>query len=198
MNDIQSHIHTLDAFMQTEGFASLDVTTRIALQHKKGELCGLYFMQMASNLNRNKFRGCFAPHKAVMLMTIMELVREGYLTDNLVCLDKTLKERFRVVWERVVPMGSPFKCDYRNPFIYMDSEPFWQLTDNRNKAVLSWEAFCAFSHEESCIAIAELLQRSIKEDTISEQYRQTHQDMNWMVAEDFMSFVPFLGLLMAI
>lgn len=73
MQNIQSQINNLTSFMQTEVYASLDEITRAALVRKKVELCGNYSMNIVENLNRNKYRGCYAPHKAVMIMAVMEL-----------------------------------------------------------------------------------------------------------------------------
>ncbi|MGN1218684.1 MAG: hypothetical protein ACI4TD_12055, partial [Phocaeicola sp.] len=61
-----SQINDLTSFMQTEVYASLEETTKDALVRKKVELCGNFFLNIAKNLNRNKYRGCYAPHKAVM------------------------------------------------------------------------------------------------------------------------------------
>ena len=80
----------------------------------------------------------------------------------------------------------------------MDSEPFWDLSNDKDKAFISWEAFYAFSHEESRSAIRVFLIRSIHDDTISEEYRNSHPDINWMVAEDMIAFAPILGLVIAI
>ena len=198
MQIIQSQINDLTSFMQTEVYASLDDTTKSALVRKKVELCGNYFLGIARNLNRNKYRGCYAPHKAVMIMAVMELVKSGHITSNVILLDTELKGMFKEIWHRVVPAGSPFKCEYRNPFTYMDSEPFWDLSNDKDKAFISWEAFYAFSHEESRSAIRVFLIRSIHDDTISEEYRNSHPDINWMVAEDMIAFAPILGLVIAI
>ena len=184
--------------MQTEVYASLDDTTKSALVRKKVELCGNYFLDIAKNLNRNKYQGCYAPHKAVMIMAVMELLKSGHITSNVILLDKELKGQFKEIWYRVVPAASPFKCEYRNPFTYMDSEPFWDLSNDKDKAFISWEAFYAFSHEESRLAIRDFLIRSIHEDTISEEYRNGHHDINWMVAEDMIAFAPVLGFVIAI
>ena len=198
MLHVQPQINDLASFMQTEVYASLDETTKAALVRKKVELCGRYFLEIASNLNRNKYKGCYAPHKAVMIMAVMELLKSGHITSNVILLDKELKGMFKEIWHRVVPAGSPFKCEYRNPFTYMDSEPFWDLSIDKDKAFISWEAFYAFSHEESRSAIREFLIRSIHEDTISEEYRNRHPDINWMVAEDMIAFAPIIGLVIAI
>lgn len=197
MNELQSHINDLTTFMQTEVYASLDDLTKAALVRKKVELCGNYFLEIASNLNRNKFKGCYAPHKAVMIMAIMELVESGNISSNVIHLDKELKDKFKEVWQRVVPVGSPFKCEYRNPYTYMDSEPFWDLSTDKDKAFITWEALYAFSHEASRSAIKNYLIRSIKDDTISEQYNNDHPTINWMVAEDIMGIIPLISFLVA-
>ncbi|MGN0036015.1 MAG: hypothetical protein ACI36X_02185 [Bacteroidaceae bacterium] len=197
MIDIQSYINDLTCFMQTDVFASLEETTKAALVKKKVALCRDYFLRMASNLNRNKYKGCFAPHKAVMLISIMELVESGHITTNIVCLDKELRSKFEDVWQRVVPIGSPFICGHRNPFIYMASEPFWHLSNEKNNAFISSEAFYAFSHEESRRAIKDFLIDSIREDSISEQYKTLHL-VHRMAAEDLLAFAPVLGFFMAI
>lgn len=197
MNELQSHINDLTSFMQTEVYASLDDLTKAALIRKKVELCGNYFLEIASNLNRNKYKGCYAPHKAVMIMAIMDLVESGYITTNVIRLDKELKDKFKEVWQKVVPVGSPFKCEFRNPFTYMDSELFWDLSTDKDKAFITWEALYAFSHEASRSTIKNYLVRSIKDDTISEQYSTVHPTINWMVAEDMLGIIPLLGLLVA-
>ena len=197
MIDAKTNINILTAFMQTEVYTSLDDITKAALVRKKVELCGNYFLEIASNLNRNKYKGCYAPHKAVMILAIMELVESEHITTNVIRLDKELKNRFKEVWQRVVPVGSPFKCEYRNPFTYMDSEPFWDLSTDNDKAFITWEALYAFSHEASRSAIKNYLIRSIKDDTISEQYNN-HPTINWMVAEDIMGIIPLISLVVAV
>ncbi len=198
MNELQSHINDLTTFMQTEVYASLDDLTKAALVRKKVELCGNYFLEIASNLNRNKYKGCYAPHKAVMIMALMELVESGHIATNVIHLDKELKDKFKKVWQKVVPVGSPFKCEYRNPFTYMDSEPFWDLSFGKDKAFITREALYAFSHNESRLSIKNYLIRSIKDDTISEQYSYGHPTANWMVAEDIMGIIPLIGILVAV
>ena len=193
----KENISALTTFMQTEVYASLDDLTKAALVRKKVELCGNYFLEMASNINRNKFKGCYAPHKAVMIMAIMELVESGQISSNVIHLDKELKDKFKEVWKKVVPEGSPFKCEYRNPFTYMDSEPFWDLSTDKDKAFITWEALYAFSHEASRAAIKDYLLRSVKDDTISDQYYNDHPTINWMVVEDIMGIIPLIGLMIA-
>ena len=87
MQNIQHQINDLTAFMLAEVFAELDDAMKAVLERKKVELFGNYFLQIAGNLNRNKKKGCYAPHKAVMIMAVMELVKTGHITTNVVHLD---------------------------------------------------------------------------------------------------------------
>lgn len=198
MNDLQSHINDLTTFMRTEVYVSLDDITKVALVRKKVELCSDYFIKIASNLKRNKYKGCYALHKAVMIMAIMKLVKSGHITTNVIYLNKKLKNMFKEVWQRVVSVRSPFKCECRNPFTYMGSEPFWDLSTDKDKAFITWETFYAFSHNESRAAIKGCLTRSITDDTISTQYSNDHPTINWMVAEDVFGIIPLIGLMIAV
>lgn len=198
MQQVQTHINDLTSFMQTGVYASLDEATQAAIERKKVELCGKYFLEMARNLNRNKQRGCYAPHKAVMILAVMELVRRGLITSNVIRLDKPLKAEFKKVWELYVPPGSPFKCEYHKPFTHMHNEPFWTLSADKDKALLSPEALYAFSHEASRRAIRVFLTGTIKEETIGEAYHLSHPHIDWLVAEDMLAFAPVLGILIAI
>lgn len=198
MQQVQTHINDLTSFMQTGVYASLDEATQAAIERKKAELCGKYFLEMARNLNRNKQRGRYAPHKAVMILAVMELVRRGLITSNVIRLDKPLKAEFKKVWEQYVPPGSPFKCEYHKPFTHMHNEPFWTLSADKDKALLSPEALYAFSHETSRRAIRVFLTGTIKEETIGEAYHLSHPHIDWLVAEDMLAFAPVLGFLIAI
>ena len=198
MRQGQTHINDLTSFMQTGVYASLDEATQAAIERKKVELCGNYFLEMARNLTRNKQRGCYAPHKAVMILAVMELVRRGLITSNVIRLDKQLKAEFKQVWEQYVPPGSPFKCEYHKPFTHMHNEPFWTLSADKDKALLSPEALYAFSHEASRRAIRVFLTGTIKEVTIGEAYHLSHPTHIPLVAEDMLAFAPVLGFLIAI
>lgn len=198
MCDTITNIKALDSFMQTEVYSSLDKTTKTAIESKKTELCGNYFLHIAANLHRNKYKGCYAPHKAVMIIAIIDLIESGHFTTNAILLDKELKNRFKEVWHQTVPKGSPFKCDYRNPFTYMNSEPFWNLSANKDMAYITWESYHAFSHKDSNSAIKSFLIRSIIDDTISREYSNNFPNINMMVAENLISIIPLLGFLVAV
>ena len=68
---------------------------------------------------------------------------------------------------------------------------------DKDKAFITWEALYAFSHEASRAAIKDYLLRSVKDDTISDQYYNDHPTINLMVVEDIMGIIPLIGLMIA-
>lgn len=194
MTPLQHDINDLTTFMQSAVFESLDDCTKAALERKKTMLCAEYVIGIARTLHRNKFKGCYAPHKAVMLIAIMRLAERGHWRNNVIVLDDELKAEFKKVWGESVPYGSPFKCEYRNPFTHMDSEEFWDLSGDKNKAFIAQEAFYAFTRAESRRIIEAFLKSTIVNDTVSTEYRTEHPSLR-MVAEDLLTVIPALPLL---
>ena len=68
-----------------------------------------------------------APHKPLLLLSVMELVEEGYIEEGMVCPDERLAERFERLWRCYAGATQGFKGSMVYPFFHMDYEPFWQL-----------------------------------------------------------------------
>lgn len=56
-----------------------------------------HYIEAFSHLRTAKVKERKAPHKAVMIMAIMELVESGHITTNVIYLDKELKDKFKEV-----------------------------------------------------------------------------------------------------
>lgn len=109
-----------------------------------------YYLQCFQRLNRATIGNQKAPHKPILLLAIADLVADGTITDNHICLSDTLILRFKKIWKQVVDDGSscsikladglmvksgnkyPFKCSIENPFYHMQREPFWRLIHSQN------------------------------------------------------------------
>ena len=104
-----------------------------------------YFTQL-QRMNRAVMKGYRAPHKPVLLLTIMELMEKGIITDNRIMLNDSLCDEFKRLWkilvdgeqdmdvimvaeglELTLSHNYPFKCNIANPFYHMQHEPFWTL-----------------------------------------------------------------------
>lgn len=67
-----------------------------------------------------------APHKPMLLLSVMDLFAEGQLTRNRIELTDELRELFAIYWSKV----NPFDRKYGNiamPFYHLQSDGFWHL-----------------------------------------------------------------------
>lgn len=68
--------------------------------------------------------GFKAPHKAILLITITEMVRDGYYKTPDIEENSLLKVFFDTNWSRFMQINSPFVCNVDMPFQHIGSEPF--------------------------------------------------------------------------
>jgi putative restriction endonuclease len=66
-----------------------------------------------------------APHKALLLLSIMDLIAQGEITTNFVELKADLIDTFDLYWLKV--MGQDKEGSIVLPFYHMKSEGFWHL-----------------------------------------------------------------------
>ena len=84
-------------------------------------------IQQLAHLSTATIMGRKAPHKAVLLLAIMDLVETGIIVMPQFVLSEQLEETFKKEWYRYI--GSPliFKCKVSTPFWHMQNEPFYSL-----------------------------------------------------------------------
>lgn len=92
-------------------------------------------IQQITHLSTATIMGRQAPHKAVLLLAIMDLIENGTLVTPKIVLTKQLKSAFETEWKSFV--GSPlvFKCKIATPFWHMRNEPFYDLFFNNGQLV---------------------------------------------------------------
>ena len=74
------------------------------------------------------------PHKAILLLAIMNLIESGELDENRIELDNTIAWEFRTCWERLIKdQKAPSSWI---PFWYLKSESFWHFMPNGDKNLL--------------------------------------------------------------
>ena len=81
---------------------------------------------MAVNKNKNKR----APHKAILLLSIIKLIETGNIISPFIKLNDCLIDNFNSVWEEYVPTNSGYKPRITYPFYHLSSSPFWYLIKN--------------------------------------------------------------------
>lgn len=91
------------------------------------------YSQCFSNLRTAKKLGLPAPHKAVLLLSVMELVEVGVITGNRIELSECLEKTFLKLWKRYVGTSVVFQAKVATPFWHLQNEPFWNLYLNDGK-----------------------------------------------------------------
>lgn len=91
------------------------------------------YLQLFSDLRTAKKLGLPAPHKAVLLLSVMELVEAGVITGNRIELSECLEKTFLKLWKRYVGTSVVFQAKVATPFWHLQNEPFWSLYLNDGK-----------------------------------------------------------------
>lgn len=91
------------------------------------------YIEAVKNLKTNNKWGRKSPHKAVLMLTVIELFEKNILMDNEVRYDETLKAAFLKMWNMVLPNESLFHSDAYLPFWYLQSDNFWHIVPIRGK-----------------------------------------------------------------
>lgn len=82
-----------------------------------------YISQFA-NLNTLVLKGVKQPNKAILLLSLMELIRCGYIVDNKVPLEDTIKKAFDSTWRLYFNSEPP---NVWTPFWHLRTESFWHF-----------------------------------------------------------------------
>lgn len=86
-----------------------------------------HYISAFSSLHTNKQKGVRAPHKAVLLMAVIDLVEEGRIDSPRIPLSEELVNRFFEIWNRYIGGSAVFTPDIAKPFYHMQHEPFLML-----------------------------------------------------------------------
>ena len=68
-----------------------------------------------------------APHKAIMLLSVIDLVETGVITSNRIYYTKQLDSQFHHNWVRYVAYLEGYSARSATPFFHLSYEPFWSL-----------------------------------------------------------------------
>lgn len=91
------------------------------------------YVEVFRNLKTNNKYGRKSPHKAVLMLTVIELFENNVLSENVIYYDDTLKSMFLKVWNRVLPDEPLFHPEAYLPFWYLQTDSFWHIVPVRGK-----------------------------------------------------------------
>jgi putative restriction endonuclease len=147
-------------------------------------------------LKRGSVKGMKAPHKPVMLLSIIEGIEKGEIRFNQIRIIPELVANFKDFWSQLVK-DSRFSENFSLPFFHLHSDGFWHLQtfSGREIALTSSHSIKSFTHLKEVVDYAyfdqelyDLLSnehtRQILKQTLLETYfPNTHLQSNLLIGE---------------
>ena len=85
------------------------------------------YISLFCSLHTNKQKGMSAPHKAVLLLSVIDMIEAGVIRSNEIELSERLEQCFKHNWDRYIGRSVIFAPKIGTPFFHLHSEPFWTL-----------------------------------------------------------------------
>ena len=92
-----------------------------------------HYIDALSHLHTAVVKGHKAPHKAVLLLAVIDMVEEERIVNNHIHLSEELERRFRDIWNRYLGNSAVFSPDITKPFFHMQHEGFWWLVEKKEE-----------------------------------------------------------------
>ena len=109
-------------------------TSPMDLFESNSSKTNISYAEMFRNLSTGVQNGKKLPHKAVLLLSILELVGNKIINDNKIDLNKTIASSFAATWDSF-QIGPKIPSVWI-PFWYMKSEPFWYFKASTDESIL--------------------------------------------------------------
>ena len=93
------------------------------------------FLKRLGSLNRATVNGLKAPHKPILLLSVIESIAFGEIVENKIIISPLLVARFKDNWNRLVK-SDDFQPNFALPFFHMKKEGFWNLKTYFGKEIL--------------------------------------------------------------
>ena len=87
------------------------------------------YIEAFANLHVARIKGHKAPHKAILLLSIIDLIESKIMRYPQIELTDELVTKFNIVWNRYLGESSIFSRDITKPYFHMQHEPFWKLIE---------------------------------------------------------------------
>ena len=84
------------------------------------------FVNLRTDKNRNRYPAFTthrAPHKSFLLLSVLDLIAQGQITENFIKPSFELVDTFNTYYNSIMPLGSKTSMAY--PYFHLKSEGFW-------------------------------------------------------------------------
>lgn len=113
------------------------------------------YVQKFGRLRVARLKGALAPHKPILLLSIIEGINKGDIQENRVYITPNLVATFKDYWHQLV-LNSTFTSNFSLPFYHLKSDGFWHLQTfaGREIALTSSNSIKSFSHLKQVVDFA--------------------------------------------
>ena len=94
-----------------------------------------HYLNKLTKLRVDRTKGAAAPHKAVLLISVFQLMDVGYFNDNRIYITPELVAKFKDNWCALVH-SDKFRPNFSLPFFHLKNDGFWQLITLPGRALL--------------------------------------------------------------
>ena len=116
-----------------------------------------YYIDLLTHLRTSSSGGFKAPHKAVLMLTVTEMVRDGLIGSPLVPNNDLLKKYFVKNWHKYIQIQTSFVGDVNMPVTHIGSEKFIVRNDHTHFEIDRDLFFIMQDPEDSATIIASLI-----------------------------------------
>ncbi len=86
-----------------------------------------HYVEAISHLHVKVTWGQRAPHKAILLLSVIDLIETGVISSNRIYYTQQLDSQFHHNWTRYIAYLDGHSARSATPFFHMSHEPFWTL-----------------------------------------------------------------------
>ncbi len=94
-----------------------------------------HYLRKFSHLKTAKVKGNSAPHKPILLLSIIQNIEQNHIITNHIYITPTLVATFKDIWSALVH-NPTFTANFSLPFYHLKSEGFWHIHTHPGKEIL--------------------------------------------------------------
>lgn len=94
------------------------------------------YIQAFLSLNINEYKGEKAPHKPLLLLSIIQLMEDGVIVENKIPPGQAVKLKYEFLWDKYILHDTSYTKAVWTPYWHLQNESFWHFKPIRSQACL--------------------------------------------------------------
>ena len=117
------------------------------------------YIRSFSNMRANHSGKKLLPYRAIVMLTVADLICSGLVDTPKIQCDKLFRQQFALNWEKYSKDTSSFSIpDVRKQILFMEKEVFWSVSEQEDSiAILDTALFTYLKKRSSCYLLRKAL-----------------------------------------